>query len=94
VIDYVDLLSKASDSNLRLERLPEDPLTLAFLIAIAMQVPAQDKQKLLEQPGVPEILALESRLIGRESQIMKFMVDTQNDILQMNSGPTGYVFPN
>lgn len=94
VIDYVELLSKASDSNLRLERLPEDPLTLAFLIAIALQVPAPDKQKLLEQAGVPDILAMESRMIGRESQIMKYMVNTQHEVLKLNSGPTGYVFPN
>lgn len=94
VLDYVDLLAKASSTNLRLDRLPEDPLTLAFMIAIALQVKASDKQRLLEQTGIPEILALESRLIGRESQLMQFMLATQQDILTMNSGPTGYVFPN
>ena len=64
VIEYIELLGKASNTNLKLERLPEDPLTLAFLIAIALQVKVEDKQRLLEQAGVPEILALESRLIG------------------------------
>ena len=47
-IEYVELLSKASKTNLQLDRLPEDPLTLAFLVAIAMQVNATEKQKLLE----------------------------------------------
>jgi Lon protease-like protein len=94
VLDYVDLLAKASNTNLRLDRLPEDPLTLAFLIAIALQVKAEDKQKVLEQPGIPEILALESRLIGRETKLLDFMMGTQQDILAMNSGPTGYIFPN
>jgi Lon protease-like protein len=86
--------AKASGTNLRLDRLPEDPLTLAFLVAIALQVKAEDKQRLLEQAGIPEILALESRLIARESMLMQFMVDTQRDVLAMNSGPTGYIFPN
>ena len=94
VLEYVDLLAKASNTNLKLERLPEDPLTLAFLIAIAMQVNADAKQKLLELPGIPEILAMESKLIARESRLMEFMIDTQRDILAMNSGPTGYIFPN
>jgi Lon protease-like protein len=94
VIEYTDLLAKASNTNLRLDRLPEDPLTLAFLVAIALQVKAEDKQKVLEQPGIPEILALESRLIGRETKLLDFMMDTQQEVLAMNSGPTGYIFPN
>jgi Lon protease-like protein len=94
VMEYVELLSKASSTNLRLDRLPEDPLTLAFLVAIALQVKAGDKQRLLEQIGIPEILALESRLIGRETQLMQFMLDTQREVMGMNSGLTGYIFPN
>jgi uncharacterized protein len=94
VLDYIELLSKASNTNLRLDRLPEDPLTLAFMIAIALQIKAEDKQRVLEQPGIPEILALESRLIGRETKLLEFMMGTQQEVLSMNSGPTGYVFPN
>ncbi len=94
VIEYIELLSKASKTKLQLDRLPEDPLTLAFLIAISLQVNATDKQQLLEAPGVPEILALESKLISRESRLMQFMLDTGEDVRAMNSGPTGYVFPN
>jgi hypothetical protein len=94
VMDYVELLSKASNTNLRLDRLPEDPLTLASLVAIALQVKPGDKQRLLEQIGIPEILALEHRLIAREIQLMQFMLDTQREVMGMNSGPTGYVFPN
>lgn len=94
VIEYIELLSKASKTKLQLDRLPEDPLTLAFLVAISLQVNAADKQQLLEAPGVPEILALESKFISRESRLMQFMLDTGEDVRAMNSGPTGYVFPN
>ncbi len=94
VIEYVELLSRASKTNLQLNRLPEDPLTLAFLVAISMQVNAAEKQQLLEAPGVPEILALESRLLARESRLMEFMIDTGDAVRAMNSGPTGYIFPN
>ena len=63
VIEYVELLSKASKNHLKLDRLPEDPLTLSSLVAIALQVNPEVKQGLLEAPGVPELLALETRLI-------------------------------
>lgn len=94
VLDYVDLLSRASDTKLRLDRLPEDPLTVAFLIAIALQVTPEHKQRLLEQPGVPEILALENKLLARECKLLQFMIDTQKDVMRLNGGPTGYIFPN
>ncbi len=94
VIEYVELLSKASKTKLQLNRLPEDPLTLAFLVAISLQVNAAEKQRLLEAPGVPDILALESKLISRESRLMEFMIDTGEEVRAMNGGPTGYVFPN
>ncbi len=94
IIEYVGLLSKASNTHLNLDRLPEDPLTLAFLVAIALQVEPSDKQKLLELPGIPEILAREIKLLSRESLLMQFMIDTQQDIQSMNGGPTGYIFPN
>ena len=94
VIDYVALLSKAANVNLSLDRLPEDPLTLAFLVAISLQVSPKDKQQLLEAMGVPEILALESRMLAREGKLLEYMIDTRTDVEAMNLGPSGYVFPN
>lgn len=94
VLEYVAALSKAANVNLTLDRLPEDPLTLAFLVAISLQVSPKEKQQLLEAAGVPEILALESRLLARELQLMEFMINTREDVESMNSGPSGYVFPN
>lgn len=94
VIEYVELLSKASKNHLKLDRLPEDPLTLSSLVAIALQVGPEIKQQMLEAPGVPDLLALEGRLIARESQLLQFMIDTHDDMMSMNMGPTGYIFPN
>ena len=53
IVEYVELLSKASQTELKLDRLPEDPTTLAFLVAIALQVNNETKQQLLALPGVP-----------------------------------------
>lgn len=94
IVEYVELLSEASGQKLQLDRLPEDPTTLAFLVAISMQVGAEDKQRLLERVGIPEMLALELHLLGRESLFTRYMIQTQADVQSMNSGPTGYIFPN
>jgi Lon protease-like protein len=94
VIEYVELLSEASNQKLRLDRLPEDPTTLAFLVAISLQVNSSDKQQLLEQSGIPEMLAYESHLLSRECLFTRHMIDTQADIATLNQVPTGYIFPN
>jgi ATP-dependent Lon protease len=94
VLEYVEVLAKASNSKIKLERVPQDPKTLAFLIAIALQVNNDDKQAILELPGIPDMLARESYLLSREVLLMRFMMDTQENINDMTGGPTGYVFPN
>ncbi|MCC6455153.1 MAG: LON peptidase substrate-binding domain-containing protein [Caldilineaceae bacterium] len=94
IIEYVALLSEASQTELKLDRLPEDPTTLAFLVAIALQVDNRDKQKLLALAGVPEILDRERYLLSCELLLLRYMVETQGDLGEMSSGPTGYIFAN
>lgn len=94
IFEYVELLEKATKQKLPINRLPEDPATLAILVAIGMQAPPRDKQRLLEKSGVPEMLAYESHLLSREALFLRHMVETQHDVQQMNMGPTGYIFPN
>lgn len=94
IIEYVEILSKASGTELKLDRLPEDPTTLAFLVAIALQVNNKDKQELLELVGIPEILDRERYLLSVETLLLQHMIETQNDLSDMSSGPTGYIFSN
>jgi hypothetical protein len=94
LLEYVDWLSKASRQQLKLDRLPEDATTLAFIVAIALQSNAQDKQQLLEKTGIPEMLAREAYLLSRENLLLQHMVETQAQVLAMSMGPTGYIFPN
>jgi Lon protease-like protein len=94
IIEYVSLLSKASKTELKLDRLPEDPTTLAFLVAIALQVDNTHKQELLSMSGVPEILDRERYLLSCEILLLRYMVETQDSLAEMSSGPTGYIFAN
>ncbi len=94
IIEYVELLSKASKTELKLDRLPEDPTTLAFLVAIALQINNKDKQALLELMGVPEMLDRERYLLSCETLLLRHMLETQDELASMSSGPTGYIFNN
>jgi Lon protease-like protein len=94
IVTYVDLLSKVNNAELKLDRLPEDPMTLAFLIGIALQVPSEDKQKALALASVPEMLAHEYNLLSQEILLLQYMADTLAETQAMNSGITGYIFPN
>ncbi len=94
IIEYVDLLSKASQTKLKLDRLPDEPTTLAFLVAIALQVNNEEKQRLLEIPGVPELLDRERYLLSCELLLLQHMVKTQAEVEAMSMGPSGYIFPN
>lgn len=94
VVEYVELLSAASEQKLRLDRLPEDPTQLALMVAIALQINAGDKQKLLEKVSVPDMLAYELHLLSRESLFTRHMAATQREVMKLNQGPTGYIFPN
>lgn len=91
---YVEWLSKANNADLKLDRLPEEPMTLAFLVAIALQVSPAQKQTLLEQPGVPEMLVNELNLLAHENMMLRYMVETQSQVQAMNAGMTGGIFPN
>ena len=71
VLEYVELLSEASKTELRLDRLPEDATTLALLVAIALQVDNEEKQALLEMSHVPEMLARERYLLSLETMLLR-----------------------
>lgn len=94
VVDYVDAISTASKAQLPLNKLPDDPTNLAFLIGMALRVENEDKQRLLSLPGIPDILAREDFLLRRETALLRHMLETQDSIEALSGGPTGFLFPN
>jgi Lon protease-like protein len=95
ISDYVGLLAKAAGLQLGLvDNLPEAPTALAFLTAIALQIPVQEKQHLLATQSIAALLAAERGILRREDKLLRFMVDTGPQLSNMKMGPTGYLFPN
>ncbi len=68
---YIQLLGDLSEAEVKLDPVPEKPLLVAYLTAVLLQVPQSDKQDLLATGTVPEILALETKLLLREQRLLK-----------------------
>lgn len=73
---YIHLLSETMGVSLSLQALPTSPTTLAVLAAIILQIPLEEKQKLLETPFYEELFIREEYLVRREQMILAHMMKT------------------
>jgi Lon protease-like protein len=94
LLEYVELIAKANKTQLGLDRLPEEPTSLAFLVAMSLQISHEHKQAMLTLPSIPELLAREIYHLSCEGLLLQHMIDTQGEVADMNLGPTGALFPN
>jgi len=93
-LEYVDLLEKGANLKLKINEVPEDPETLAALIAIAMQIELRDKQTVIERATVEDMLITEFNFLSREKMILQYGIDTMDRQDQYQFGPTGQMFLN
>ncbi len=91
---YIKQLSQVLNSEIDLDELPEDPHTLAFAAASALQIPWDEKQSLLEMPNLPALLTVERALLGKETMMLGFMHASESRVEDQVLGPTGYLYPN
>ncbi len=91
---YVQVLSKVLNSDVDLDKAPEDPHALAYLTAGALQIPWDEKQSLLEASNLPDLLSAERVMLGKETMLLQFMHATESRIEEQVLGPTGYLYPN
>lgn len=72
--DYLELLSKALGAEIRLQRSPDDPETVAYLTAMLLQVTLPVKQRLLSIADLPSLLRAEAALLDREDKALSVMI--------------------
>jgi hypothetical protein len=89
---YLSLLVQAQGHSIKIEELPEEARTLALLIAITLQVPMPEKQRLLAQPDVLRMLLAERAILNREQLLLDHIIQTQSE--QWEGGHSGYLSKN
>jgi Lon protease-like protein len=73
---YMEVLAEASsDINLDPQELPQDPMVLAYLAAVLLQVPPVQKQGLLASERVVDLVAEMHNLYRREVALLKGIFD-------------------
>jgi Lon protease-like protein len=89
---YLDMLDQAEGHKISINLVPADPHALALLVAIALQVPKPQKQRLLEQATIPEMLASEQVILKREHLLLDYVIRTQQE--QWEGGFSGFLAVN
>ena len=72
---YLNIFATLAKVQFEVETLPKDPTTLAFLTAIVLRTPMEDKQTLLNVPDLLTLLRLENKFLWREAEILKVMIE-------------------
>jgi len=89
---YLSFLTLAQGHTIKIDDVPDDPRTLALLIAITLQVPMPEKQRLLSQPDVSRMMAAERSILNREQLLLDHIIQTQAE--QWEGGHSGYLSKN
>jgi Lon protease-like protein len=74
---YLRLLEQAGDTQLDLNQVPADPITLAYMAASLVQIPTQQKQQLLTISESDALLEQVRAIYRREVVLLKTMLATQ-----------------
>jgi Lon protease-like protein len=89
---YLTLLAQAQGHKIEIGEVPAEPLALALTIAIALQLPMSQRQNLLCQPTVTELLLTERSILRREQLLLAHIVHTQAE--QWEGGFSGLLARN
>jgi len=74
VEQYVGLLSQASETDISLDSIPQNPSELAALAAVVLQIPPEQKQALLETPSVDELLRELDQMLREENRGLQLVL--------------------
>ena len=93
-IRYVELIAQAAGLQIQLDQVPDVPLQIGYLAAVAMQIDNREKQALLSATSLKEILSLELTLLNRENALLTWIARRKDWPEQRQFGPSGTLLPN
>lgn len=75
---YLTLIAEISHAELDFRHLPDDPVSLAFFGTYLLQMPAQEKQAVLEMNKASEMIAHVVHTYRREMAFLRVMVEQES----------------
>jgi Lon protease-like protein len=91
---YLELIAQAQGIDIGAKEVPRAPAWLAYMTAIILQLPDQDKQRLLAAADVVSLLTAEMGILRKEEAILRFIVRTQHDQDRLVTGAMNYLYRN
>jgi Lon protease-like protein len=88
---YLRLTSEVLGTLIHIERTPRDASSLAYLVAISVQVSLEEKQEFLAIPTLPDLLLREVAILRREIKFLRRLRKVQNSNVGYVQGPTNYL---
>jgi Lon protease-like protein len=79
VQQYINLLNQIEKVDLDPGNLPQDPLMLGFMASGLLQMPPDEKQKLLECENAFELINSTNQIYSREIAFLRVIVDRGKD---------------
>ena len=73
---YLELLSQAAGAKIQLQRPPDDPEKVAYLIAMLLQVTSSVKQRLLSIAELGDLFHEEVSLLHNEGKVLSVMIQS------------------
>jgi len=73
---YLNALAERGVTQISAPELPEDPVTLSYLVAASMIIDLNDQQALLAEPDAVHRLAAERTLLSRELTMLRTLTAT------------------
>jgi Lon protease-like protein len=90
-VQYLRLAGEVLGTVIRVESVPRDASTLAYMMAIALQVSNDEKQQLLSISSLPTLLWKEASIMSREQILLQRMNHVQEDNQGYVRGVSGYL---
>jgi len=73
---YLGALGERGVTQARVPDLPDDPVSLSYLVAASMVIDLPDKQALLAEPDAMHRLATERMMLSRETTMLRALTST------------------
>lgn len=77
LVDYLNVLSSVGEVQFNIDKLPDDPLELAYLAGTLLQAPNEKKQEILEINNGDELIRTVYNITRHEIAILKAMLAPQ-----------------
>jgi Lon protease-like protein len=90
-VDYLRQMGEVIGTHIQVENVPRDPPSFVYLVAMALQVPLEEKQELLAAPSLSRMASRERLLLQREGKLLERMRLAQESNVGYVRGATDFV---